>query len=126
MRPFPAKEIAEALQGVKAAAVLEKDISFGAEGTVFTNVNSALKKFGLTLPVFNYIGGLGGKDISTDEIQGIFEDLERITSGGVAGVSPAERVGENAEGIGAEGETSPSYIKFLGIPQQEQILGGKK
>jgi len=42
MRPFPAEEIAEAVKNAKAVAVLEKDISFGNEGTVFTNVNSSL------------------------------------------------------------------------------------
>ena len=60
MRPFPAKFIAEALSGATAVGVLEKDISFGAEGTVFTNVNSALQQAGCTMPTFNFIGGLGG------------------------------------------------------------------
>lgn len=46
IRPFPAKLIAEALAGAAAVGVLEKDISFGAEGTVFTNVNSALQQAG--------------------------------------------------------------------------------
>lgn len=76
MRPFPNEELALALQNAKAAAVLEKDISFGNEGSVYTNVNSALHKAGLSLPCFNYIGGLGGKDISGQEILQIFKDLQ--------------------------------------------------
>ncbi|MGN0902456.1 MAG: pyruvate ferredoxin oxidoreductase, partial [Succinivibrio sp.] len=40
LRPFPNEEIAAALSNVKAVGVLEKDISFGNEGTVYTNVNS--------------------------------------------------------------------------------------
>lgn len=80
LRPFPAKEIAEALQGAKAAAVLEKDISFGHEGTVYTNLNSALQKARLRLPTVNYIGGLGGKNIAGKEIEGIFEELQRIAA----------------------------------------------
>ena len=43
LRPMPSALIAEALRGAKAVGVLEKDVSFGAEGTVFTNVNSALR-----------------------------------------------------------------------------------
>ena len=78
VRPFPEKEIAEALKNARAAAVLEKDISFGAEGTVFTNVNSALKKFFSKVKTVNYIGGLGGKDISQGEIEEIFAELEKI------------------------------------------------
>lgn len=68
MRPFPNQELVTALKDVKSAAVLEKDISFGNEGTVYTNVNSALKKGNLTLPVTNYIAGLGGRDISKGDI----------------------------------------------------------
>lgn len=54
---------------------LEKDISFGNEGTVYTNVNSALQKAGLSIPSSNYIGGLGGKNIFAQEIEGIFKEL---------------------------------------------------
>ncbi len=75
LRPFPNKEIAEAVKRAKAIAVLEKDISFGNEGTVYTNVNSALQKAGLSIPASNYIGGLGGKNISGEEIESIFDEL---------------------------------------------------
>lgn len=97
MRPFPDEEIVEALRNVKAVAVLEKDISFGAEGTVFTNVNSVLKKSGLGLPCVNYIGGLGGKDISADEIREIFSALEDLSRG-----------------------EKKSDVHFFGIPQEAQ------
>lgn len=76
LRPFPNKEIAQVLGNVRAAAVLEKDISFGNEGTVLTNVNSALHKAGIAVPVSGYIGGLGGRNISSEEIEGIFADLK--------------------------------------------------
>ena len=76
MRPFPNEEIAEAVKNAKAAAVLEKDISFGNEGTVYTNVNSALQKSGISIPTSDYIGGLGGKNISQQEIENIFEELK--------------------------------------------------
>lgn len=81
LRPFPNQEIAAAVRNAKSIAVLEKDISFGNEGTVYTNVNSALQKAGQTLPVSNYIGGLGGRNISAQEIEGIFAELKskRVT-----------------------------------------------
>lgn len=81
MRPFPNEEISQAVQNAKAAAVLEKDISFGNEGTVYTNVNSALKKFGVEVPASNYIGGLGGRNISEVEIKTIFSSLKTNPSG---------------------------------------------
>ncbi len=79
MRPFPNNEIASALKNSKAFGVLEKDISFGNEGTVFTNVNSVLKQNGINAKGYNFIGGLGGKDISHEEIEQIFYDIEHGT-----------------------------------------------
>ncbi|SHM80879.1 transketolase C-terminal domain-containing protein [Ruminococcus flavefaciens] len=79
MRPFPNEEIAEALSNAKAYAVLEKDISFGNEGTVFTNVNSALKKAGVSVKGYNFIGGLGGRNISAADIEKIYKDIENGT-----------------------------------------------
>ena len=123
MRPFPEQEIASVLGKARAYAVLEKDISFGAEGTVFTNVNSALKKSNVNLPGLNYIGGLGGKDISGEEIKGIFKELETLdlkrNAGGVTGEPPVRegRVQQQTEFVaGSEGETSPRDVRFLGIP----------
>ncbi|MBB5219935.1 pyruvate ferredoxin oxidoreductase alpha subunit [Treponema rectale] len=81
MRPFPVSEISAAVKNAKALAVLEKDVSFGAEGTVYTNVNSALKKNALEIPSKNFIGGLGGKDISLREIKDIFLKLKDVSEG---------------------------------------------
>lgn len=91
LRPFPNEEIASAVRNARSVAVLEKDISFGNEGTVYTNVNSALQKTGLAIPTSNYIGGLGGKNISTEEIETIFEELKQ------------EKVKIKFMGIGGEG-----------------------
>ena len=81
LRPFPNEEIAGALKNAKAAAVLEKDISFGNEGTVYTNVNSALKKQNIHITTSNYIGGLVGNNISEAEIEIIFSDIESGKTG---------------------------------------------
>lgn len=81
LRPFPNEEISDAVNRAKAIAVLEKDVSFGNEGTVYTNVNSALQKAGINIPTSNYIGGLGGQNISTEEIEDIFSELKEEKSG---------------------------------------------
>lgn len=75
IRPFPNEEIASSLKNVKAYGVLEKDISFGNEGTVFTNVNSAIKKAGYNVKGYNFIGGLGGRNISAGDIEKIYADI---------------------------------------------------
>ena len=79
MRPFPNDEIAAALKNAKAFAVLEKDISFGNEGAVYTNVNSALQKAGVQIAGYDFIGGLGGRNISAGDIEQIFADIENGT-----------------------------------------------
>lgn len=84
MRPFPARQITEALAGAAAVGVLEKDVSFGAEGTVMTNVCSALQQAGNAVPVVNFVGGLGGDDITQAQMRGMFEVLEQIAAGSIA------------------------------------------
>ena len=76
IRPFPNAEVAEALKNAKAVGVLEKDISFGNEGTIYTNVNSALYKAGLNITSYNFIGGLGGRDITKENIINAFQHIK--------------------------------------------------
>jgi pyruvate ferredoxin oxidoreductase alpha subunit len=75
MRPFPEKEIMALSKNIKAIGVIDKDISFGYEGTIFTNVNSALAKANASLFKKNFIGGLGGRDITKTEIEKMYNDL---------------------------------------------------
>ncbi|SFS43061.1 pyruvate ferredoxin oxidoreductase alpha subunit [Succinivibrio dextrinosolvens] len=81
LRPFPHEELISALKGTRAIGVLEKDISFGNEGTVYTNVCSALQHQGIANPCSNYIAGLGGRDVPLTDIEEIFSDLEHEQSG---------------------------------------------
>ncbi len=75
MRPFPEKEIMALSNHIEAIGVIDKDISFGYEGTIFTNVNSALSKTDNSLFKKNFVGGLGGRDITKAEIEKMFTDL---------------------------------------------------
>ena len=75
MCPFPAAKVVDVLKNAKAVAVLEKDITFGYEGVVYTEVNSAMKKAGLDIPTSNYVGGLGGRSIYKTDIEKIFNGL---------------------------------------------------
>jgi pyruvate ferredoxin oxidoreductase alpha subunit len=75
MRPFPEAEVKALGEKVKAVGVIDKDISFGYEGTVYTNVNSALSKIEKYVYKSNFVGGLGGRDITKAEIREMFEKL---------------------------------------------------
>ena len=78
MRPFPEEEIRKYTKNAKSLAVLEKDISFGYQGTVYTNVLAAL--INKNVISLNYIAGLGGRDIKKFEIEQIFEEISQIDS----------------------------------------------
>jgi len=81
IRPFPEKELAAMATKVKAIGVIDKDISFGYEGTIFTQVNSALTR-NTSLPVLiNFIGGLGGRNISKIQIEEMFMTLFEASKG---------------------------------------------
>jgi pyruvate ferredoxin oxidoreductase alpha subunit len=81
-RPFPYAELAEALSGVKAVAVLDRSESFGAEGgPVYLEVRSALYDLDHRVPVIDYIYGLGGSDVKTELIERVFTDLTDIAAG---------------------------------------------
>lgn len=81
MRPFPREEIAKVAGKVRAMGVLDKDISVGYEGIVFTNVNSSLCGSGKAPAMLNFIGGLGGRNISKGHIREMFEELFRAAEG---------------------------------------------
>ena len=76
-RPFPEKEIIQALKNVQAIAVLDRAISFGSYGPVFIEIRSALRNLEKKIKISNYIYGLGGRDITVDDIKKVFEDLEK-------------------------------------------------
>jgi len=75
MRPFPVDEVMNLAQRVNAIGVIDKDISFGYEGTVYTNVNSAISKIDKYIYKSNFIGGLGGRDITKANIEEMFDKL---------------------------------------------------
>lgn len=82
-RPFPAEEIAKALAHVKAVAVLDKAESLNAcGGALFTDVTSGMYVNHCDVPMVNYIYGIGGRDTTAKEIEGVFEDLQEIVKTG--------------------------------------------
>ncbi len=85
-RPFPFDEIRNLLEGKSAVAVLDRACSFGLGGPLYHEVRSAL--YGLSVPMKNYIYGLGGRDIFVSDIEGAFEELKTVAASGEAGVVP--------------------------------------
>jgi len=83
-RPFPDAELADALKGRKAVAVLDRSDSFGAvAGPLALDTMSALFTQGVEVPIRPYIFGLGGADVKLEFIEKVYDDLAVLADGGL-------------------------------------------
>jgi pyruvate ferredoxin oxidoreductase alpha subunit len=83
LRPFPAAAIVEELKGKKAIGVLDRSLSFGAQGNpLFLEICTALFTAGLTPKVINYVYGLGGRDTIPLQFRQVFEELMEVDKTG--------------------------------------------
>lgn len=74
IRPWPADAIREALQGRRAVAVLDQNLSPGQGGILFQEVAACLYHEALRpRALCSFIGGLGGKNISEGEFRAILD-----------------------------------------------------
>jgi len=82
-RPFPAKEVAKALSGLKAVAVMDRADTFSTiGGPVFADVRSALYDVKSDVEAVNYIYGLGGRDTTVEDLEFAYNDLQGIVNSG--------------------------------------------
>ena len=78
-RPFPEEELAEALKGMKAIAVLDRSEMFSAtSGPLGAEVRAALFSAKSQAELVNYFYGLGGRDITVEDFKEVYEKLETI------------------------------------------------
>jgi pyruvate/2-oxoacid:ferredoxin oxidoreductase alpha subunit len=76
-RPFPKEQLKEVCKDLKSIAVMDRNISLGYEGAVFSDLRSALYESDKKPEIAGYILGLGGRDITDCHIKDIFENLEK-------------------------------------------------
>ena len=82
-RPFPADEIVEALKGQKAIAVLDKSDSLNAAGgALFEDVVSSMYTKNVNVPTVNYVYGIGGRDTTSEDLEKVYTDLQKIAEDG--------------------------------------------
>lgn len=82
-RPFPVEGIVKTLENVKAVAVMDRSMSFGANGgPVFQEVRHALYDSSHSPYIVNYIYGLGGRDTNMTQIRGIYNELQQTLKKG--------------------------------------------
>lgn len=81
-RPFPEEEIRRLVDMVSAVGVFDKSYTLGHGGAFFQEVRAALHSIHGSIPVKDYVGGLGGRDVSKINIQRVFEDLLEVAKRG--------------------------------------------
>ncbi len=82
-RPFPAKEIAEALKNVKAVAILDRAESFNnVGGPLSGEVTRALFYGKVPCEAMAYMYGLGGRDFLYEHAEKVLDDLKTILKEG--------------------------------------------
>ncbi len=74
-RPFPYKEIREALKNIPVIGVLDRSMAFGAYAPLYTEIRNALFELDKRPKLQSYIFGLGGKDIFKSQIEKAFDEL---------------------------------------------------
>lgn len=69
-RPFPAEELSAAINeiGCRGLAVLEKNVSYGYEGALCSDLKAALFDYGINLFAHSYCMGLGGRNVNVGDI----------------------------------------------------------
>lgn len=78
-RPFPEEELAAALKDKKAVAVLDRSEMFSATGgPLGAEVRSALYSVKSQAEVVNYFYGLGGRDITVEDFEEVYEKLTEL------------------------------------------------
>lgn len=83
-RPFPGEDMAKALQGCKAIAIMDRCESYSANGgPLGAELMAALYRNKNKAEVINIVYGLSGRDVRVEDFEKVFEDLADIAENGV-------------------------------------------
>lgn len=85
-RPFPAKEIAEALKNAEAIAIMDRAEGYTNHGgPLGADVMAALFRAKSTAYAINIVYGLGGRDVRVEDMEKVFADLKQVIDDNDAG-----------------------------------------
>ena len=81
-RPFPYREVAEALGNAKVVGVLDRADSFGGFGPTYMEVASAFTTNGARPLMLNWIYGLGGRDFMPEHAEQAIQQMVKVLETG--------------------------------------------
>jgi pyruvate/2-oxoacid:ferredoxin oxidoreductase alpha subunit len=80
--PFPRERLTNALKGKKAIGVIDRNVSFRwNSGHLFVELKAALNDIGGSIPVMNFIGGLGGGDLRIEYMERAIDAVHLAAQG---------------------------------------------
>jgi pyruvate ferredoxin oxidoreductase alpha subunit len=88
IRPFPRKEIRDALNGIPAVGVVDKNIAPGMGGIMYPEIKDCLYDLKTQPSVSNFITGLGGAPETKDMFRHMIEQTQRDAKKGKEGGAP--------------------------------------
>jgi pyruvate ferredoxin oxidoreductase alpha subunit len=89
LRPWPAQALRRLLLGRRAAVVVDQNLSMGFGGVLHAEIASALYGCRDAPPLLGFVGGLGGRDIPSEEF---FEMARLARDAAATGTLPAPRL----------------------------------
>jgi len=96
-RPFPKTLLIESLKHAKKIAVIDRNISPGQEGVFCEELKSALYSRLNGIPVFGFVLGLGGINVSPEHIKQVFDITDKMDNAPVNPIVDLEN--KNVSGI---------------------------
>jgi pyruvate ferredoxin oxidoreductase alpha subunit len=82
-RPFPFEELTEAVGNAQTLIVVDRALSFGGPGgPAYSEIRSALYSNKIRPNIVGFVGGLGGRDLTVTEFEGMVKRGLEITNTG--------------------------------------------
>ncbi len=94
-RPFPTDDIRRIARNTDMLGVVDRSYSFGPGADLFAEVKSVLYNRA-SIPVKDYVIGLGGRDVTPEVLRKVFDDMLKTSSEGV--------VDKEVEWVGLHGD----------------------
>jgi pyruvate/2-oxoacid:ferredoxin oxidoreductase alpha subunit len=73
LRPFPVAEVRRALSKAKKVIIVDRNIGFSIGGIWAQEIKAALWNEKIDVPIFGFIAGIGGRDVTPDVINEILD-----------------------------------------------------
>jgi pyruvate/2-oxoacid:ferredoxin oxidoreductase alpha subunit len=77
-RPFPKMQLIESLKHARRIVVIDRNLPPGQGGIFWEELKSALYGSGNVIPIFGFVLGLGGTNVSPSHIRRVFDMTEKM------------------------------------------------